>query len=68
MSIVPLDNPRTMAKEARRAVADGCRTIYVKYDGDEQELIDRLEAIRTAIGTKAGLRVDFNQGLSPVLR
>jgi L-alanine-DL-glutamate epimerase-like enolase superfamily enzyme len=63
--IVPVSEPKTMAEDARRAVADGCQTIYIKYDGDEQALIDRLEAVRGAVGYKVHLRIDFNQGLSP---
>lgn len=63
--IVPLTEPSKMAEAAMKAVNEGCRTIYVKYDGDEQLLIDRLEAIRTAVGPGPNLRLDFNQGLSP---
>lgn len=63
--IVPLADPSKMAEAARRAVEEGCHTIYVKYDGDEQLLIDRLQAIRSAVGEKPNLRLDFNQGLSP---
>jgi L-alanine-DL-glutamate epimerase-like enolase superfamily enzyme len=63
--IVPLADPSRMAELARRAVDEGCHTLYVKYDGDEQPLIDRLAAIRAAVGDKPNLRLDFNQGLSP---
>lgn len=64
ISIVPLAPPEEMAESARKAVAEGCRTVYVKYDGDEQQLIDRLDAIR-AVAPAVKLRIDFNQGLSP---
>jgi len=63
--IVPLADPRAMAENAQRAVDDGCQTIYVKYDGEEQQLTHRLEAIRATVGPNVKLRVDFNQGLSP---
>jgi L-alanine-DL-glutamate epimerase-like enolase superfamily enzyme len=63
--IVPLAEPPKMAEAAQRAVGQGCHTLYVKYDGDEQQLIDRLQAIRAAIGPKPNLRLDFNQGLTP---
>jgi L-alanine-DL-glutamate epimerase-like enolase superfamily enzyme len=62
--IVPAAEPETMAENARRVVAEGCQTIYIKYDGQEQELIDRLEAIRSAVGRNVHIRIDFNQGLS----
>jgi L-alanine-DL-glutamate epimerase-like enolase superfamily enzyme len=62
--IVPVASPEVMAQNARKVVDEGCETIYVKYDGDEQELFDRLDAIRKAVGAKPKLRVDFNQGLS----
>ncbi|MEE8490972.1 MAG: mandelate racemase/muconate lactonizing enzyme family protein [Acidimicrobiia bacterium] len=63
--IVPLADPEVVAEDARRVVADGCRTVYLKYDGDDQTLVDRLEAIRGAVGSGVKLRVDFNQGLAP---
>jgi len=63
--IVPLADPEKMGESAKKAVDEGCHTLYVKYDGDEQELIDRLAAIRAAVGEKPNLRLDFNQGLSP---
>ena len=63
--IVPLGDPSQMAESAKRAVGEGCHTLYVKYDGEEQPLIDRLAAIRAAVGEEPNLRLDFNQGLSP---
>lgn len=62
--IVPVADPETMARNAQKVVEEGCETIYVKYDGDDQALLDRLAAIRQAVGPKPKLRVDFNQGLS----
>src|SRR5579863_9505116 len=62
--IVPLADPSKMADAAKKAVDEGCGTVYVKYDGDEQLLIDRLQAIRSAVGPAPNLRLDFNQGLS----
>lgn len=63
--IVPVSDPATMARNAKKVVDEGCETVYVKYDGDDQALFDRLEAIRGAVGSAPKLRVDFNQGLSP---
>lgn len=63
--IVPLAPPNEMALAAKKAVEEGCQTLYVKYDGDDQLLSDRLEALRKAVGPAPNLRIDFNQGLSP---
>lgn len=65
IAIIPLADSKTMANNARRAVEEGCETLYIKYDGSEQELMERLAAIRATVGSKPNLRVDFNQGLSP---
>jgi L-alanine-DL-glutamate epimerase-like enolase superfamily enzyme len=62
--IIPVADPETMARNAQKVVEEGGETIYVKYDGDDQALLDRLGAIREAVGPKPKLRVDFNQGLS----
>lgn len=63
--IVPLGEPSQMAEASKKAVGEGCHTLYLKYDGDEQLLIDRLAAIRVSVGPAPNLRLDFNQGLSP---
>jgi L-alanine-DL-glutamate epimerase-like enolase superfamily enzyme len=62
--IVPIDAPEIMAENAKQVVNEGCQTVYIKYDGDEQALMDRLDAVRRAVGYGVHLRVDFNQGLS----
>ena len=63
--ILSLGEPHRMAEDSMVAVQNGCQTIYVKYDGDEQQLIDRLKAIRSVVGAEPRIRVDFNQGLAP---
>src|SRR5262245_11141298 len=63
--ILSLGEPDKMAEDSLVAVKSGCQTIYVKYDGDEQQLIDRLKAIRSVVGAEPRIRVDFNQGLAP---
>ena len=50
--ILNTDSPSAMAAEAVRAVTDGCRTLYLKFDDDEAELYTRLEAIRRAVGAR----------------
>jgi len=63
--IVPVQEPEATAESARKAVSEGCRTLYLKYCDNEDDLIARLEAIRGAVGPRASIRVDFNQALSP---
>lgn len=63
--IIPIDEPRVMAEDARKAVETGCRTLYFKYCDSEDDLIGRLKAIRKAIGPRIKIRIDFNQALSP---
>ncbi|MBI4501182.1 MAG: mandelate racemase/muconate lactonizing enzyme family protein [Gemmatimonadetes bacterium] len=64
ISIVPLAEPSLMADTAREVVAAGCKTVYLKYDGDDRALVARLKAVRQAVGPDVKIRVDFNQGLS----
>ena len=51
-----------MAREAKRYVAKGFRTVKLKV-GDEPSLdLERVAAVRQAIGRKVVLKVDANQG------
>lgn len=58
------DTAEIMATEAERAVQEGYGTIYCKYT-DIEHLREAIAAIRSAIGEKPKLWVDFNQTLSP---
>lgn len=57
------DTPQVMAQVAREAVAAGFDVLYVKYT-TIPALLERLEAIRDAVGDVPKLRIDFNQTLS----
>ncbi|HBY93061.1 MAG TPA: hypothetical protein DEP84_03700 [Chloroflexi bacterium] len=58
------DEPAAMAAVAHQAVVEGYDTLYLKYT-TIPALLERLEAIRAAVGDAPKLRIDFNQTLSP---
>jgi L-alanine-DL-glutamate epimerase-like enolase superfamily enzyme len=51
-----------MAATARAYVAKGVRTIKIKLGKDPDTDIERVKAIRTAVGADIKLRIDANQG------
>lgn len=53
--------PSAMSEDARRAVADGYRVLYMKVGLDAREDLDGVAAVREAAGPKAAIRVDANQ-------
>jgi L-Ala-D/L-Glu epimerase len=60
-ALLGAEAPQALAEEARRAVAEGYRTLKVKVagrPGEEDEA--RLEALRQAVGREVKLRVDAN--------
>ncbi len=62
---IGIDTPQIMAEKARGIVRQGFRTIKVKV-GDNPALdIERIRAVRGAIGPEIKLRIDANQGWSP---
>ncbi|HXH84382.1 MAG TPA: mandelate racemase/muconate lactonizing enzyme family protein [Candidatus Tectomicrobia bacterium] len=53
-----------LVEEARRYVAQGCRHYKLKvHDPDPRVNLQRLEAVRLALGADVGLMVDVNQRL-----
>lgn len=61
---VSLEEPETMARHAREAVAAGYRILKVKLGGDTAEDVERLHAV-VAAEPGVTLRIDANQGWSP---
>ncbi len=59
---VGMDDPRTMASEARDLVALGFRTIKMKVGEDPPIDVDRVRAVREAVGPDIAIRIDANQG------
>jgi len=60
-----IDTPAVMAEAALGVVREGFRTIKVKVGESPQKDIERLRAVREAVGNDIALRIDANQGWSP---
>ena len=63
---VGIDTPEAMAKEALQAKERGFAAIKVKLGTGFPDDVDRIEAIREAVGAETLLRIDANQGWDPV--
>lgn len=59
---VGMDAPQTMAEEAGDLVARGFRTIKMKVGEDPPVDVDRVRAVREAVGPDIAIRIDANQG------
>jgi len=60
-----IGTPAEMAEAAQEVVRHGFRTIKVKVGESPEKDIARLAAIREAVGSDIGLRIDANQGWTP---
>ncbi len=60
-----IDTPAAMAEAAREVVREGFRTIKVKVGEAPEMDIERLRAVREAVGSDIALRIDANQGWRP---
>ena len=56
--------PAQAAREATEWVARGFRSAKIKLDGATDEGVERVAAVRTAVGDRLALRVDFNESLT----
>lgn len=59
-----IDTPSAMAEAARDVVRQGFRTVKVKVGESPEKDIERLRAVREAVGTDIAVRIDANQGWS----
>lgn len=59
---VGIDEPQKMAAEARALVEAGFRAIKVKVGEDPRLDVERVRAVREAIGEKTRMWIDANQG------
>jgi muconate cycloisomerase len=57
--------PAQAAREALAWCAAGFRTAKIKVAGPTDEGIERVAAVRAAVGERMALRVDFNESLPP---
>jgi L-alanine-DL-glutamate epimerase-like enolase superfamily enzyme len=62
---VGIDTPEIMADKARGVVQQGFRTIKVKVGENPAADVERIRAVRAAVGPKIKIRIDANQGWSP---
>ena len=62
--VISLDEPETMAAAAAHHVAAGFPTVKVKLGdaGDFRRDVERLAAVRDAVGPHVAIKVDVNQG------
>jgi muconate cycloisomerase len=57
--------PAQAAREAEEWVARGFTTAKIKVSGAGAVGLDRVAAVRAAVGSRLALRVDFNESLTP---
>jgi len=57
--------PAQAAREAADWLARGFTTAKIKVAGPHPEGIERVAAVRAAVGNRMALRVDFNESLAP---
>lgn len=60
-----IDNIEKNVADAKKAVQNGYRAIKMKVGQDSSFDIERVKALREAIGDKVAIRIDANQGYKP---
>jgi L-Ala-D/L-Glu epimerase len=63
---VSLREPQTMADDALKIKKNGFQVIKVKLGSSGKADIERIRAIRNAVGNNVPLRIDVNQGWSTI--
>ena len=59
---ISLDSPENMARESQDKVTEGFSILKIKVGSNPELDIERLIAINRAVGNKAQIRIDANQG------
>lgn len=62
---ISVNDPEQMAKDSLEAIGLGYKTLKIKVGKDAKTDIERMKAIRRAIGYDVDLRIDANQGWKP---
>ena len=62
---ISVNAPEVMAADSRRAVDLGYKTLKIKVGTDSRADLERMKAIREAVGYDIDLRIDANQGWKP---
>jgi o-succinylbenzoate synthase len=63
---ISVNEPEEMVRDSLDAVKKGFKTLKVKVGKDSAKDIKRLQKIREAVGYAVNLRVDANQGWTPL--
>ncbi|WP_313339155.1 dipeptide epimerase [Sedimentibacter sp.] len=62
---ISVNDPEEMAKDSIDAINRGFETLKIKVGKDASRDIERMKAIRKAVGYDVKLRIDANQGWKP---
>lgn len=62
---ISVNSPGEMAEDSIDAIKRGYRTLKIKVGNDSKIDMDRIKAIRDAVGYDVELRLDANQGWEP---
>lgn len=62
---ISINSPEEMAKDSIEAVKLGYKTLKIKVGKDANVDIERMKAIRKAVGHEIDIRIDANQGWAP---
>lgn len=62
---ISVNDPEEMASDSIDAINRGYKTLKIKVGKDAKKDIERMKAIRDAVGYNVDLRIDANQGWSP---
>jgi o-succinylbenzoate synthase len=62
---ISVNDPEQMAEDSREAVEMGYHTLKIKLGKDPSLDLQRMKAVRAAVGADITLRVDANQGWQP---
>ena len=62
---ISVNDPDEMAKDSLEATRAGYKTLKIKVGKDANLDIERMKAIRNAVGYDVDLRIDANQGWKP---
>ena len=60
--VMSIGEPNQMAEEAKQAVLEGYSELKIKIGREADEDVERVRAVRSAVGSGIRLRVDVNQG------
>ncbi|URZ18348.1 dipeptide epimerase [Clostridium felsineum] len=62
---ISVNSPEEMARDSIEAIKLGYKTLKIKVGKDSRLDMDRMRAIRKAVGYEVNLRIDANQGWQP---